>query len=312
MQEAELSRLTEDRQNTIIIRIDLRQALAGDASQNLVIRDRDHLMIRPMPDLQETRYITLKGEVRSPGVYAARKGERLSSVLQRAGGFTRDASLRGAIFTRASVQKRQQELIDRAVEQLEQDVARTSMREAAVAIDKEASETQKLTLEARKFLLARLKTVQAQGRIIIRLSETDKLEGTENDIVIEPGDQLVVPRTPQVVNVLGRVYNPTAVVYNQANPTAEYYLRKVGGPTEDADRDHIFVVQADGTVLTKATVNKGFWMTGDSGLMSTKLEAGDAIVVPEKLMFSTVMKDVKDITQIIMQLAVTLGIFLAI
>jgi len=312
LEEAELSRLTEDRQNTILIKINLRLALAGDASQNLVIQDRDHLMVRPMPDLQETRYITLKGEVRSPGTYAARKGERLSSILQRAGGFTRDAFLRGAIFTRVSVQKRQQELIDRTIEQLEQDVARTSMKEAAVAIDKEAVETQKQTLEARKLLLARLRTVQAQGRIIIRLSETDKLEGTENDIVIEPGDQLMVPRTPQVVNVLGRVYNPTAVVYNQANSTAGYYLRKVGGPTEDADHDHIFVVQADGSVLTKATINQGFWMMGDSGLMSTKLEAGDAIIVPEKLMFSTVMKDVKDITQIMMQLAVTLGIFLAI
>jgi len=320
LEEAEIARLTEDRKNTTILKINLRLALSGDSTQNLLIRDQDQLMVRPMPDLQEARYITLKGEVRSPGVYAARNGERLSSILQRAGGFTKDAFLRGAIFTRVSVQKRQQELIDRAVEQLEQDVARSSMREAAVAIDKEATETQKQTLEARKLLLAKLRTVQAQGRIIIRLSERDKLEGTESDklegaesdIVIEPGDQLVVPRSPQVVNVLGRVYNPTAIVYNQANSTTGYYLRKVGGPTEDADRDRIFVVQADGSVLTKATMNQGLWMTGDSGLMSAKLEAGDAIVVPEKLMFSTVMKDVKDITQIMMQLAVTLGIFLAI
>jgi hypothetical protein len=186
------------------------------------------------------------------------------------------------------------------------------MKETAAAIDKEDTETQKQVLETRKLLLARLRTVQAQGRIIIRLSEPDKLEGTENDLVIEAGDQLVVPRTPQVVNVLGRVYNPTAVVYNPANPTAGYFLRKVGGPTEDADRDHIFVVQADGSILTKATLDRGFWMMGGGGLMSTKLEAGDAIVVPEKLIFSHVMKDVKDITQIMMQLAVTLGVFLAI
>jgi len=112
--------------------------------------------------------------------------------------------------------------------------------------------------------------------------------------------------------VMGRVYNPTAVVFNPANSTTGYYLQKVGGPTEDADRDHIFVVQADGSILTKTTADRGFWMMGDSGLMSSKLEAGDAIVVPEKLAFSKVMKDVKDITQIMMQLAVTLGVFLAI
>jgi len=265
-----------------------------------------------MPDLLEQRYITLAGEIRSPGSYAARKGERLSSILKRAGGFTKDAFLRGSVFTRVSVQKRQQELIDRTIEQLEQEVARTSMKETSAAIDKEDTETQKQVLETRKLLLVRLRSVQAQGRIILRLSEPGKLEGTENDLVVEPGDQLVVSRTPQVVNVLGRVYNPTAVVYSPANPTTAYYLRKVGGPTEDADRDHIFVVQADGSVLTKSTVDRGFWMMGDKGLMSAKLEAGDAIVVPEKLVFSHVMKDVKDITQIMMQIAVTLGIFLAI
>lgn len=104
----------------------------------------------------------------------------------------------------------------------------------------------------------------------------------------------MVPRTPRVVNVLGRVYNP-------ANST-----------TEGADRDRIFVVQADGSVLTLATVERGFQVLGDSGLMSAKLEAGDAIVIPEKLVFSLGMKDVKDITQIMMQLTVTLGVFLAI
>ena len=312
LEEAEVARLTEDKKNTKIHTINLERALSGDPTQDLPIQDQDQLMIRPMPDLLEQRHITLAGEIRSPGVYAARKGERLSSILKRAGGFTKDAFLRGAIFTRLSVQKRQQELIDRTIEQLEQEIARTSMKETAAALDKEDTETQKQVLETRKLLLARLRTVQAQGRIIIRLSEAEKLEGSENDLVIEPGDQLVVARTPQVVNVLGRVYNPTAVVYNPANPTAAYYLRKVGGPTEDADRDHIFVVQADGTVLTKATVDRGFWVTGGSGLMSAKLEAGDAIVVPEKLIFSHVMKDVKDITQIMMQLAVTLGIFLAV
>ncbi|MBP2676017.1 MAG: polysaccharide export protein [Deltaproteobacteria bacterium] len=311
LEEAELSRLAEDRQNTIIIKINLQRALAGDASQNLVIQDQDHLTIRPIPDLQESRYITVKGEVRSPGVYAARKGERLSSILQRAGGFTKDAFLRGAIFTRVSVQKRQQEILERMINQMEQDVIRTSAKEATVASDKEDVEAQKQALEVRKLLILRLKSVRPAGRIIVHLSDPTKVEGTESDLVIESGDQLTIPPTPEVVNVLGRVYNPTGVVFNPAASTVGYYLRKVGGPTADADRDHIFVVQADGSVLTKDT-NQGFWMMGDSGLMSAKLEPGDAIVVPEQLVFSRTMKDVKDITAIMMQLAVTLGVFLAI
>ncbi len=312
LEEAELSRRTEDRQNTILLTINLRRALAGDPSQNLLIQDRDHLMVRPMPDIQEARYIALKGEVRSPGMYAARKGERLSSILLRAGGFTGDAFLRGAVFTRVSVQKRQQELIDRMVEQLEQEVARSSAKETSAALSGEDVEAQKQILEARKVLITRLKLLRAQGRIIIHLPESGKLEGTDDDLVIEAGDQLEVPRTPQVVNVIGRVYNPTGIVYNRANPTAGYYLRKVGGPTEDADRDHIFVVLADGSVLTRETTNRGFWMLGDNGLMSAKLQPGDAVVVPERLIYPHLMKDIKDITQIMMQIAVTAGVFIAI
>ncbi|HWS15764.1 MAG TPA: SLBB domain-containing protein, partial [Candidatus Methylomirabilis sp.] len=312
LEEAELSRRTEDRQNTILLTINLRLALAGDPAHNLQIRDGDQLMVRPMPDLQEARFITMKGEVRSPGTYAARRGERLSSILLRAGGYTKDAFLRGAVFTRVSVQKRQQELIDRMVEQLEEEVARSSAKETSAAINREDVEAQKQVLEARKVLLTRLKTLRAQGRIIIHLSDSGKLEGTDDDLVIEAGDQLEVPRTPQVVNVMGRVYNPTGIVYNQANPTAGYYLRKVGGPTEDADRDNIFVVLADGSVLTRETTNRGFWMMGDNGLMSAKLQPGDAVVVPERLVYPHLMKDIKDITQIMMQIAVTAGIFMAI
>jgi archaellum component FlaG (FlaF/FlaG flagellin family) len=130
---------------------------------------------------------------------------------------------------------------------------------------------------------------------------------TDSDLVIEPGDQLQVPRKPQVVNVLGRVYNPTGVVFNPGKSTTEYYLKKVGGPTEDADNDHIFVVQADGSVLTKG--NQGFW---SGGLMSANLEPGDSIVVPEKIVFTRVMKDVKDITQILFQIAVAAGVVIAL
>jgi protein involved in polysaccharide export with SLBB domain len=313
LEEAELSRLDEQK-NTVIHWIDLGKVLAGDESQNSLLQDRDLLMVRPVPDLQEIRYITLSGEVRSPGIYAARKGERLSSILERAGGFTKDAFPVGAIFTRVSVQERQQELIKRTVEQLEQEVARTAAREGATALDVEDVATQKQVLEARRLLLARLKQVRAQGRVVIRLAELEKLKGSENDLVVEHGDKLEVPREAEVVNVVGRVYNPTAVVYNSAKDTAGYYLRKVGGPTEDADKKHIFVVKADGSVVTKETMSEGLrgipgWFFGGD-FLNTRVGPGDSIVVPEKLVYTRLMKDIKDITQILYQIAVTAGVLI--
>jgi protein involved in polysaccharide export with SLBB domain len=114
-----------------------------------------------------------------------------------------------------------------------------------------------------------------------------------------------------VVNVLGRVYNPTAVVYNPSQDTAGYYLRKVGGPTEDADKKHIFVVKSDGSVMTKETAGEGLWFFGQDDFLNTRVGPGDAIVVPEKLVFTRLMKDVKDITQILFQIAVSAGVVIA-
>jgi hypothetical protein len=152
--------------------------------------------------------------------------------------------------------------------------------------------------------------VRAQGRVIVRLSELEAFDGAESDLLVEQGDKLEVPRATQIVNVLGRVYNPTGIVYSKDNDSVGFYLRKVGGPTEDADRDHIYVVKVDGSVVTNEQAGSGLWFFGEKGLLSSRVEAGDSIVVPEKLFFARMMKDVKDITQILYQIAVTAGVLL--
>ena len=113
-----------------------------------------------------------------------------------------------------------------------------------------------------------------------------------------------------VVNVVGRVYNPTGIVFDPARDSVGYYLRMVGGPTESADRDHIFLLKADGSVVTRETADRGFFAFGGTGLMNARVEPGDSILVPEKLVQVRFMKDVKDITQILYQIAVTAGVLI--
>ncbi len=113
-----------------------------------------------------------------------------------------------------------------------------------------------------------------------------------------------------MVNVVGRVYNPTGIVFDPARDTVGYYLRLVGGPTESADRDHIFLLKADGSVVTQATSDTGFFAFGEKGLLNAKVEPGDSILVPEKLVQVRFMKDVKDITQILYQIAVATGVLI--
>ncbi len=282
------------------------RAVAGEEKRDIPLKDRDVLVIRQIPEWKEKIQVLLSGEIQFPGTYAVVKGERLSSLLSRAGGFTPDAYLRGAQFTRLSVQAVQQEAIDKLIDDLEVEVAQKA-QEVSGALDREDVEANKLLLEARRSLIAQLKKARAKGRVVIRLAEPDRLKGTAADILLEDGDKLEVPKKMNVVNVVGRVYNPTGVVYDPANDRVSHYLETVGGPTESADREHIFLVKMDGSVVTQENVGGGF-LSG--GLLSARVEPGDSIVVPEKLIRTRLMKDVKDITQILYQIAVTAGVLI--
>jgi protein involved in polysaccharide export with SLBB domain len=287
-----------------------RRAMAGEAEADVALREYDILFVHQIPDWNDKIHVTLAGEVRFPGLYAARKGERLGSLVERAGGFTTNSYLKAAQFTRISTQRSQQEAIDRLTEELELEVSQKA--QAAGALDKEDVEANREVMNARRALIEQLKKIKAKGRVILQIADSGKISGTDADILLEHGDRLEVPKKMNVVNVVGRVYNPTGVVFSPANDRVGYYLHKVGGPTESADREHIFLIKADGSVVTRENAGGGFFAFGDKGVMSAKVEPGDSIVVPEKLIQTRVMKDIKDITQILYQIAVTAGVLIVV
>ncbi len=287
------------------------KALRGEADADIPLKEYDLLVVRRIPDWSENIRVTLAGEVQFPGIYTAHKGERLSSVIGRAGGFTNGAYLKAAQFTRLSTQRTQQEAIDKLIDDLEVEVAQKGQAVSA-AVDREDVEVAKQLLEARRALISQLKKARAKGRVVIRLTSTDQLKGSTADILLEDGDRLEVPKKTNVVNVVGRVYNPTGVVYDPARDTVDHYLKMVGGPTESADQDHIFLLKSNGSVVTRDNADKGFFSTAQQSLLSTRVDPGDSIVVPEKLLETRLMKDVKDITQIMFQIAVTTGVLIAL
>jgi protein involved in polysaccharide export with SLBB domain len=287
------------------------RAIAGDNTYDVPLREYDYLFVRAIPDWRDRVTVDVRGEVRFPGTYTLRKGERLSSLINRAGGFTPEAYLNAAQFTRVSTQKTQQEAINRFIEELEMAIAEGGQQMGA-ALDKEDLESNRQLMQARNALHAQLKKVKAKGRVIIHLAESDRIKGTVDDILLEDGDRLEVPEKMNVVNVVGRVYNPTGVVYDPANDTVQYYLHTVGGPTQNADADHIFLLKANGSVVSSESAKKGFFVSGNSGLMTAKVQPGDSVIVPEKVLQVRLMKDVKDITQILMQIAVTAGVLIAL
>jgi protein involved in polysaccharide export with SLBB domain len=308
MKEAELAtyEIEDGRTSKVSYRIiDLEKALNGDVEHNAPIMPYDSLFVREMTDWRSQQYVELKGEVRYPGKYVFKKGERLSSVIKRAGGFTDEAYLNGAVFTRESVQKLQQKNIEEAVNRLEMRLLSDASGMALGSIDEAGAKQAQAFLVMKMEMLNRLRSAEAQGRITMKLEDVKKFEGTNYDVALENGDTLFVPLRPTQVQVMGAVQNPAAFIYEHGEPISSY-IGKAGGYNGDADKGRIFVLKTDGTAMSKSSS----WLGTTGSFISSKLDPGDTVVVPEKLDKGLWLKEVKDLTQILYQIAVTAGVLI--
>ena len=254
--------------------IPISAALSGNETANLALRNGDVLTIRQLPgwnDLGAT--MTLNGEVLNPGVYGIRPGEKLSSVVERAGGFQPDAYANGAIFERTQVRdlqmKEQESLLARA-RSVESSIQAMPENSAA---EKQAKQT---ALEQYRATIEELTANPPIGRISLGIStKVDRWKGTPADIEVRAGDTLVIPKNPNYVLVTGQVFNPTAVAYRPGK-SAKWYLEHAGGATLLGDKKEAFVIRANGSVISSKS---SLWQ-GDS--FGAALQPGDSVVVPEK------------------------------
>ncbi len=257
-------------------KIILASALSG-ASEPVALNNGDVLTVRQLPGWADLgALITLRGEVMHPGTYGIRPGEKLSSVIERAGGFSPSAYPYGAVLQRSEVQRLEQksygELIERVREQ-----------QASLKLTATSSKDPDQTLSAESALvqwqttLDNLMATPPSGRVTIEISSNLKSwANTSRDIPVRSGDILLVPKRPSYVLVQGQVYGPTAVAYRPGK-SARWYLSQAGGTTNLANRKAVFVIHADGTVVGRHT---SMWLTGDA--LSGALHPGDMVVAPEK------------------------------
>jgi protein involved in polysaccharide export with SLBB domain len=314
--QAELSRvvITGDKAQSTRVQLDLGKALAGDPAHNLALQIDDVLIVRGVTDWQEAtdKFVMLKGEVRFPGAYSLARGERLSSLINRAGGYTDKAYLRGAKFTRRSARESQQKRMDEIVIKSEKDILQKQAAVASVAASKEELEATKAALDSLMKSVERMKELKAEGRVVMRLSSVEELKKGSYDVELEGGDQLEIPPRPGVVSILGQVYNPTSFIY-LAGQDVDSYLAKAGGPVNDADPSEMYIIRADGTVFSRQQSSFGiqwsdagrYWSFGS--FLSSPLEPGDALVVPQKLDRISWVREIKDITQILANVALSAG-----
>ncbi len=297
---AELTRyevIDGERRQSSHTEVNLDDAIAGNADANLLLLPHDELLIRAISNWRKVTRVEVQGEVKYPGIYPVEEGERLSSVLTRTGGYTDDAYLRAAVFTRESVRADQQKQIDELAKRTEVDVAK--LETTACSLKDEMLRTRQLgQLEAAKRVAEQMKSVRATGRIVIELADIEKLKGTSFDLAMRDGDRIYIPKRPDEVQVLGEVYNQSAFVYRD-NLSSDEYLAMAGGATRSGDTQRIYVVRVNGML---EVINAGWF-----GIKSAKIEPGDAIVVPQEVEQFNFVDSTLDWSRVLMQVGVSLA-----
>jgi len=255
--------------------VDLAKALAGQTAEDFPLRDGDVLTVpqqRGWKDIGAT--VTIRGEVAKPGVYGIRPGERLSSLLGRAGGLLPTAYPQAAVFERTSVREMQQQSRDELIRRLEQEsiIVKTSLTTTGT----EEAALQQSATQQKERVLQSLRTAPVSGRLVVHIPRgRANFSGSPDDIELRAGDTLQIPKQPGFVLVVGQVYNSNAITYTRRK-SAAWYLSRAGGATPLANKKSIFILRANGEVVGRGSA---LW-TG--GALTAILEPGDTIVVPEK------------------------------
>ena len=271
----------------------LAAALAGAEDQNLPLNDGDVLTVPQQASWNDIgAVVTLRGEVSKPGVYGIRPGERLSSLLKRAGGLLPTAYARAAVFERNDVRELQMKSRQDLIQRLEQES--TVVKTAASTTGTEEAALQQAAIQQRQRVLEGLRKAPISGRLVVHIGIGHKsFEGSADDIELRAGDSLTIPKQPGGVLVIGQVYNSNALTYTPGR-NAGWYLSRAGGPTQLGSKSEIFIIRADGSVTSGN--QGGFW---SGGVLSTTLSPGDTIVVPEKAVLgSNKLKNVLTVAQI--------------
>jgi protein involved in polysaccharide export with SLBB domain len=250
-----------------------------------------------LPQHRQFKRVLVQGEVTRPGEYVLPPNFTLADALNAAGGLTPNAYVFGTDFSRESVRRVQQENYERALRDLEAELAKAASTQRALNADDAAVQAARSTNADR--LIGRLRAVKPTGRVVLQLDpQTRELPA----LTLEDGDRLLVPAKPNTVGVFGSVFNGGSYLHRDGGSVGDM-LRQAGGPTRGADSESVFVVRANGSVVSARQNSSGWFGRRSDLLAEAPALPGDTIFVPEELNKTTFAQEAKEWTQILAQFA---------
>ncbi|WP_420917968.1 polysaccharide biosynthesis/export family protein [Vibrio coralliilyticus] len=286
---AELSRSEKIKQDFVVQHYAFSPNEILSGQDVLDIQAQDHIVIKTQPNWQRGNSIELQGEVVFPGTYTFQRGETIQDLIERAGGLTQFAYAQGAVFSRESLRRQEEERLKLLNLQLKQEIGNLALRRQNSSATYTTSPTEAMTIADE------LASTEAIGRLVINLPEA--LAGNSDaDIIVEKGDKLYVPARQPIVSVMGEVQFSSNHTFTPGM-TIEDYISSAGGTKKQADTDRIYVVRADGSVMLP---NNSFWFSRKSN----PLEPGDTIIVPLDTDYLDGLSTLTSATQILYQIGV--------
>ncbi|PQJ54761.1 hypothetical protein BTO11_14620 [Psychrosphaera saromensis] len=264
MVKGEISRVIADDRKVLSVRhinFDLMAALSGVEGKDLIVKPKDVINVFRQANWNENRKVKISGEVKYPGEYTVNQGEKLSEVLIRAGGITGLADVKSAFFTRESLRELEKKQARDTARSLSKELALKSISSSSVS---------SVNIGEVQALVSQLTIIEGVGRLIIDLPKI--INDKSFDVVVEDGDELIIPSVRNEVNVMGEVQVATSHLYTEKWDMYDY-IKSSGGLGAQSDEDRIYIVRSNGLVDAPDTG----WFSSRSEL---KIGPGDTIVVP--------------------------------
>ena len=225
-----------------VFSMSIKDGLFDDGAEGFVLQPYDVVSVRKSPTYIEQRNVTITGEVTFPGQYTlSSTNERVSDLMKRAGGATPNGNVHGA-------------MLKRKINQYERNVRNAMARIVTQSVSSKDS------LDVNKLKVTEIYTVG------LELDKALAHPGSDYDVVLRDGDELIIPEMASTVRIQGEVLYPNTVHYISGKPI-RYYVRQAGGFSTRARRMKTYVVYMNGTVAVGA---------------GAKLEPGCEIVVPAR------------------------------